>query len=97
MRKLRLRPKAKNDLDGIWEHTLENWGQTPATKYLKKINRTFDLIACNPYIGRPRGKTLAGLHVVTAEKHILCYLVDNYQIDVSRILHRCMEIESSIL
>ena len=97
MRKLRLRPKAENDLDRIWTFTYENWGQSQATNYLEKIKHTFGLITSNPHIGQPREKILAGLHVFIVEKHMLCYLIDDYQIDVLRILHRRMDLESRIL
>ena len=97
MLKLRLRPKAKNDLDRIWAFTSEYWGHTQATKYLEKIRHAFDLIASNPHIGQPREKILVGLQVFTVEKHMLCYLVDDHQIDVVRILHRRMDLESHLI
>ncbi len=97
MRRVRLRAKAKNDLDRIWAFTSEYWGQTQATNYLEKIKHTFDLIASNPQIGQPREKILAGLQVFTVEKHMLCYLVDDHQIDVLRILHKRMDLEGHLL
>ncbi len=93
----RLRPKAKNDLDRIWEHTSENWGRAQARQYLGKIKHACNLIASNPRIGRSREEILAGLHVFTVDKHMLCYFIDGNQIDVLRILHRRMDVDSRIV
>ena len=93
----RLRPKAKNDLDRIWEQTSENWGHAQARYYLGKIRHACYLIASNPHIGRSREEVLAGLHVFTVEKHMLCYFIDDSQIDVLRILHRRMDVASRIV
>ena len=96
MRKLRLRPMAKNDLDSIWAFTFEHWGQAQATNYLEKIKRTLYLVASNPHIGQPRETITAGLQVFTVEKHMPCYLVDVHQIDVLRILHTRMDLEGHL-
>lgn len=92
-----LSPKAKNDLDRIWEQTSENWGHAQARHYLGKIRHACYLIASNPHIGRSREEVLAGLHVFTVEKHMLCYFIDDSQIDVLRILHRRMDVASRIV
>jgi plasmid stabilization system protein ParE len=35
--------------------------------------------------------------VFTVEKHMLCYFIDGNQIDVLRILHRRMDVDSRIV
>ena len=96
MRDYKLRPRAKDDLDRIWEQTSDNWGRAQARLYLGKIKHACRLIANNPYIGRSQEEFLAGLHVFTVEKHMLCYFIDEDKIDVLRILHRRMDVESHI-
>ncbi len=97
MRGYRLRPKAQNDLDEIWDYTHANWGRSQARTYIKKIKRACIRIASNPNIGKAREEILAGLHVSTVEKHMLCYFIDDTQIDVLRILYRRMDVESRIV
>ena len=96
MREYKLRPRAKNDLDKIWEHTSENWGRAQARIYLRKIKQACHLVASNPHIGRSREEVLTGLRVFIVEKHMLCYFIDDTQIDVLRILHRRIDVKSRI-
>lgn len=96
MFKLRVRPKARNALDKIWERTSTNWGLTQATNYLEMIKHNLELIASNPHIGRLRERTRPELHVFAVGKHMICYLVDDSQIDVLRVLHRRMDVDSHV-
>lgn len=38
MAEFSLRPKAITDLDGIWDYTVETWGEEQAERYLRSIN-----------------------------------------------------------
>lgn len=96
MRNYRLRPRARNDLDRIWERTSEIWGRDQARTYLGKIKQARDLIASNPHIGRPREDVLAGLHAFNVQKHVLWYFVHDDHIGVVRILHSRMHVEHRI-
>lgn len=90
----RLRPEARNDLDRIWEFTSENWGHVQAKYYLGAIEQACSLIASNPHIGRAAGEILAGLRVLIVKEHMLCYFIDDNHVDVARILHKRMNVDS---
>lgn len=94
MRNYKLHPKARNDLDRIWDHTSEYWGRAQAREYFGKIQHACDLIASNPHIGRPRDEALVGLQVFIVEEHMICYCIDNNHIEVLRILHNRTDVES---
>ena len=49
---VRLSLEAENDIDLIADYTVATWGTRQASRYLDKLEDTFDLLAKNPSIGR---------------------------------------------
>lgn len=49
---IRLRPQALEDLDSIWDYTVDAWDTEQAEKYLRALNRTFEQLAANPSLGK---------------------------------------------
>jgi toxin ParE1/3/4 len=52
MARVFLRPKAVDDLTGIWDYTVETWGIEQAERYVRLVNRSFEELAGNPGLGR---------------------------------------------
>ena len=48
----RLTPKAADDLDGIYEYTITNFGLGQARDYLNGLHRRFGDLAERPTLGR---------------------------------------------
>ncbi len=57
---LRFSPRARIDLDGIWDHTEQEWGADQANAYLRSINQTLELLRLNPRLGRDVSDIRAG-------------------------------------
>ena len=55
-----LTPKAKADLDGIWDDTQTNWGTKQATEYVRLIERGIKTVAADPRRGRPCDEVRSG-------------------------------------
>jgi len=55
MRELVKRPRAKDDLKGIWRYTFDEWGEAQADKYLAEIEAKLGRLKSNPHLaGRVR-------------------------------------------
>lgn len=63
MPEVALRPKARADLDDIWDYTVEKWGYAQAEKYLRVLNQNFETLAENPELGRTYDEVYRGLRV----------------------------------
>ena len=94
-----LRPKARADLDGIWDHTVETWGRDQAMTYLRALNRAFKTLAKKPELGRISGEIYEGLRVYPSGKHLIFYFTTDKGIDVVRVvrvLHERMDTPSHL-
>lgn len=91
-----LRPKARADLDSIWDYTVQTWGHDQAKTYLRALSRTFKALAKKPELGRVYDEVYAGLRVYPSGKHLIFYFVTEEGIDVVRVLHERMDIPAHI-
>lgn len=93
MAKVILRQEAIDDLNNIWEYTFEKWSETQADKYYAMLKLSCMEIGKNPEIGKEYfeiNKNLLGLH---SGRHIIFYqFIDDYEIEVIRILHERMDL-----
>ncbi len=96
MPEIALRPKARADLDDIWDYTVEKWGYAQAEKYLRMLNQTFETLADNPELGRIYDEVHEGLRVYPSGRHLIFYFATDDGIDVVRVLHERMDIPSHL-
>lgn len=91
-RRVKLRRRARRDLDEIWSYSLANWGRQQAEQYILDINAVFDLAARNPGLARDAaGIGRPGLKKIVAGSHVVYLHIDDDAIDVIRILHSRMD------
>ena len=96
MRELRFRPSAEIDLDQIWDHTVETWGNAKAEKYIRNIQRLCEGLLMNPEQGRDRAEVQSGIRSHVIGEHVVFYRFDDKCVDVVRILHQRMDVESQL-
>ena len=94
MTKVAIRPKARFDLDDIWDYTIDAWGRDQAKIYLRAINHAFQKLAKNPHLGKKYDGIHEGLRAYPSGKHLIFYFKTNAGIDIVRILHERMDIIS---
>jgi toxin ParE1/3/4 len=87
--------KAEDDLVGIGEYTLRNWGEAQAERYLDALEEyaleeCCEMLGQNPRLGRSCEEIRPGLQRFEQGKHVVFYRKDADGIIVSRILHRSM-------
>jgi toxin ParE1/3/4 len=96
MRQVRLSPKARADLDSIWDYTATHRGSAQAEDYLRTLDETMKLIAATPYLGRNIDDIREGYFKFPAASHVLFYRIAPSTIEVIRILHKSMDVEGHL-
>ncbi len=93
MSQLRLVPKARADLDAIWEYTVKHWGIEQAEAYLLSLGETMKLLANQPGLGRNIDDIREGYSIFPAASHIFIFRSQPDVIEIIRILHKSMDVE----
>ena len=98
MAKYHLTKKAVEDLDSIWRYILETWPEKQADDYYASLVDTFAAIAKRPaYLDREYTEIHPGLYRKFCQKHMVFYqLLDDGDVEIVRILHERMDIESKL-
>ncbi len=84
------------DLENIYNHSSEMWGENVADDYLKTIYNAFDQIAKNPELGQRRKKRSFPFLMVPANKHFIVYDTFSKGIIIITLLHQVRNIEQII-
>lgn len=87
---VRLSRRAEADLLGISDHTLRNWGEDRAVRYVDALEAFCRMLADNPSLGRRCDYIRRGLRRMESEQHVVFYREEAGGILVLRILHRRM-------
>ena len=90
------RPLAEEDLINLWLYTLDNWDEDQANYYLDTLGSAFELIAENPLICRERDEFTPPVRIHPCEQHLIIYIKIDSGIDIIRILHKSMDIDSQL-
>lgn len=90
--------EATNDLEKIWLYTLENWSQEQADRYFNLIIDEIENIAKDPLSGIDYGEVRKGYYRSRVKSHIVFYRIrlKGKEIEIIRILHQQMDIESRL-
>ena len=92
MTRVRLTPRAKNDLRQIAQYTERAWGKAQRDLYLKELDERFFWLAKNPRRGRSRSDIAEGYFSRLHNSHVIFYLITADGIDVIGVLHQSMDI-----
>ena len=93
MAEFTLRPKAIADLEGIWDYTVETWGEEQAERYLRLIDQSFRKVADNPGLGRPCDAIRKAYWKYSVGRHVIFYQTVDAGVVVVRILHDRMDVD----
>jgi toxin ParE1/3/4 len=96
MMTFRLTELALDDLRSIGRYTQANWGRDQRNLYLTKLDECFHLLAQNPLRGRACNDIRLGYRKYLIGRHIIFYRESQEGIEVIRILHSSMDIESRL-
>jgi toxin ParE1/3/4 len=86
-----LSPAAQIDIDRIWDHSAEQWGEEHAEAYIGDLRRSLEQIGRNPNLGRSCDEVRSGYRQRLARSHVIFYRIVGVDVDVVRILHQRMD------
>lgn len=97
MLEILVRPLAEGDIKNVWRYSFETWGERQADTYIDDMQETMKNIAQNPEIGIQIDQIRQGYRQYHYEHHLILYKPTPSAIEVVRILHERMDVESYIL
>ena len=81
------KPKAKEDLIGIWLYSFQKWGEEQADAYLDELEHRINQLQDNPRLGRARDEVREGYRSLAINQHVVLYRIDTDAIRIIRVLH----------
>jgi toxin ParE1/3/4 len=91
-----LTKEAARDLEKIWLYTVENWSIEQADRYLNLLLDEFDYLCLKPNSGIDYGMIRKDYWRTKVNSHFIFYKTKKNQIEIIRVLHEIMDIESHI-
>jgi toxin ParE1/3/4 len=91
-----LRPRARRDIEDIWDYSAATWSVAKAEVYIRQIQRSLETLAADPRLGRTCDEVRAGYRKYPVGSHVVFYRVVEGEIDVVRILHQRMDFEQHL-
>ena len=92
----RLSAKSLEDLKSIGRFTLKSWGREQRNIYLSKIDESFHILAEQPQLGNVRDDIRKGYRVYHVGRHLIFYRQKPAEIEIIRILHDRMDVETHL-
>jgi toxin ParE1/3/4 len=90
--------EAEKDLEKIWLYTFETWSLEQADYYYDLLLDEIEYLAENPKFGQDFSHLRKGYFRSRVKSHFIFYKINlkNEEIEIIRILHQQMDIESRI-
>lgn len=95
--KYRISETAIKDLDGIWESTYLNWSKEQADRYHSLIMNEIEFISENTTSGKSMEYVKEGYFIVYVKSHMIFFKRNKGIVEIIRILHQKMDIESNLV
>lgn len=94
MSAFRLTESARQDLLSIGRYTQKTWGTEQRNRYLAMLDDSFHLLAREPHRGRTCDDIRPGYRKYHIGRHLIFYQETDEHIDIIRVLHDRMDVES---
>jgi len=82
-----LSPKAREDLEVIWIHSLSHWGASRAEQYIGTLIGAFNRLVVSPALGEDCASIRNGYRRFPIQRHVIHYRKIEFGIGIIRILH----------
>lgn len=97
MAKFFLTNKAVEDLDDIWNYTLENWSESQAEIYYSLLIDSCQELANKPHQGKSYEVVEKNVLGFKIGQHVIFYrIITEDEIEVARILHGMMDMKNHL-
>jgi toxin ParE1/3/4 len=91
--RLRIAPRALNDLASIWTYTDETWGQQRADDYIAAIHHSIGRLCTFPELGSLHSSKVGTFRKLSSGRHLIFYQFVDPIVTVVRILHARIDVE----
>jgi toxin ParE1/3/4 len=88
-----VRPKARTDLDGIWDFIAAD-SQAQADAFVDRMITKFKLLARQPGLGRIRDELMPELQSFPFERYVIFYRAVSSGIEIIRVLHSAQDADA---
>ena len=90
--------EASKDLEKIWLYSFENWSQEQADRYFNLIIDEIENITKDPLSGQDYSEIRKGYFRSRVKSHFIFYRINlkKKEIEIIRVLHQQMDIESRL-
>ena len=85
-------PRAQADLAGIYNYSVEKWGEAQAVRYIETLISRFAWLARHPTLGRSRDEIASGHRSFPEGEHIVFYVRDADDIYIIGVPHSGMDL-----
>ena len=94
--KYRISKSAIKDLEGIWEYTFLKWSKEQADRYHNLLMNEIEFISENTSSGKSLNHVKDGYLVSYIKSHMIFFKRNEGMVEIIRILHQKMDIESNL-
>ncbi len=96
--KYKISKEAEKDLEKIWLYTFETWSLEQANYYFDLLMDEIEYLSENPKVGQDFSFLRKGYFRSRVKSHFIFYKMNlkNEEIEIIRILHQQMDIESRL-
>lgn len=88
-----VRPRARIDIDAIWDYVAKD-SVAQADALVDRLSAKFKLLANQPDLGRPRDDLMPNLRSFPFERYIVFYCPVSDGIEILRVLHDARDVEA---
>lgn len=90
MKEIELTPKAEEDLQAIWNYSLQQFGVIKADEYIDRISAVFEVLARHE-VGTHRTELGENIYSLPVEQHIIYFVPSFSAITIIRILSQAQD------
>ncbi|MFT6099505.1 MAG: toxin ParE1/3/4 [Arenicella sp.] len=83
----RVSPRAREDIEAIWLHSLAEWGYDQADAYIDGLTTAFGFLANYPKSGASCENIRSGYRKHPVVRHFIYFRETGYGIEIIRVLH----------
>lgn len=91
-----LPPAAQADVGNIWRYVAENWSHPQAERYIRGIQAACEALGDGSRNGQPAGDIRSGYRKAAVGSHVIFYCMREKTVEVTRVLHKRMDVERHI-
>lgn len=91
-----LSQEADDDLEEIFDYTLDQFGAEQAIRYLSGFETIFENLCFHPATGRKRDEIRKGLRSISHISHVVFYRILKDRIRIVRVLHSGRDLQKLI-